>query len=421
MDTTTTSPQARQMVHIDGSSLRLDLEFTDQAVATYLGQFPEPERGTEAQRALAVGVHGLSSTGMRATVDDMRREVRRILHQAAAEAESRLDATLDAGRSRLVAELDPTVRTSLMARMLEELANVQDNALARLDPDRVDSHTARLVVAITDLLGPSGLLAERIEEAFDPTDPGSGIGRLTDVVERRFQELRDLVVGGRERESEAARGTAKGVAFEDEIEQLLRDDARSMGGCVVERTGRVAGDLGSQAMVGDFTITFPDGLRVVVEAKDAARVGLAGAGGILTELDRAMTNRNAPWALCISRRPAYPDEVGSFGVYGNRLLVVDEGDGVLTGVALRWIVAAARQDHASSEQFDAATVLDRIDRIRELAQHFSRTKKILTTAQAGLVSVREELDGLRGELLDRVDDIARVLHPAESGQTRHVA
>ena len=159
-------------------------------------------------------------------------------------------------------------------------------------------------------------------------------------------------------------------------------------------------------------MTLGDGTRVVVEAKNVAKMSLAGKTGILTELDQAMDNRNASWAICISATDGFPGEVGSFAVYGNRLLVVDPGEGTLTGVALRWIAASAASAAERLDEVDTAAAQERLHRIRDLAQHFSRSKRALTTAQDGLESVRHDLDSLRTQLIELVDDVARALRPA---------
>ncbi len=409
---TTAFDSAPTITVIDTSVEIANLRMTDETVARYIAMFPQGRRGEELIRAITLGVHGLVSTSMRATVDDMKHEVRRIIESAAAAADSHLGAALESGRVELAAHLDPDVRSSLTARTVAELQELHATMLARLDPDRSDSHTGKLMASITDLLGPAGLLAQRLEAAFDATEAESGFGRLLDTFERRFQEMRDLVVGNQQREAESARGTAKGVDFEDQVEDLLRREARALSGCVVERTGQVAGTLGAHTKVGDFVVVLPDGTTVAVEAKNTARIGLTGSTGILTELDQAMDNRNATWSICISHVDAYPGEVGSFAVYGNRILVVEEGDGTLTGVALRWIAAAALATAPGDDKIDAAAAMERLARIRDLAQHFSRSKKILTTAQSGLESVREDLDSLRSQLLELVDDISRALRPA---------
>jgi len=412
----TRATQTGARITVAGTVVRVDeLVINDEAVARHFDSIAPEQRSGELMRAIALGVHGLAATQLRATVDDMKSEVQRIIAAAAHTAEACVDEAIAVGRSTLTAQLDPEVRSSLTARAVSELESLHTTALARLDPDRSDSHTAKLVAAITELLGPRGLLAQRLEAAFDSAEADHGFGRLLDLVERRFLELRDLVVGDQHRQEEALRGTAKGFDFEDEVEAVLRREAKSIGGCVVERTGHLPGSLGSQSKVGDFTVTLPDRTVVVVEAKNTGRIALGGTTGILTELDAAMANRDASWALCVSGSEAFPGEVGSFGVYGNRILVVDDGDGTLPGVALRWISAAAAASTVGADRADTPAALEGLTRIRDLAQHFSRSKRVLGSAQTSLESVKEDLDGLRTQLLDLVEDVSRALRlPASS-------
>ena len=79
----------------------------------------------------------------------------------------------------------------------------------------------------------------------------------------------------------------------------------------------------------------------LIKSADAAmyQAKEAGKARIVT-FDQAMHNRNADWAICISHDEAFPAEVGSFNVYGNRILVVDPGDGTLTGVAIMGFLSA---------------------------------------------------------------------------------
>ena len=421
MDTTSTSPASNNAVLVSGDRVTVSqLVLDDPAVAAYLASIPEPQRPDELIRAIGIGVHGLSTTTMRATIDEMQQQVQRIIATAAAAAERQVGSALAEGQAHLAAKLDPELRSSLIARAIAELSDLHESTLQRFDPERTDSHTARLLGAMSDLLGPQGQLAQRLAEVFDPASSDTGIGQLAESFERRFQELRDLMVGEQGRREEAERGTAKGIEFEDELDELLRDEARSMSGCIVERIGHAGGSLGTQTKVGDFLVTLPDGTRVVVEAKNACRVALTGNTGILTELDSAMDNRSAEWAVCISRRDAFPGEVGTFAVYGNRVLVVDPGDGVLTRVALRWVAAASRAARTDYDHVDRGAALESLSRIRDLAQHFSRSKKVLAGAQSSLETVRDELDGLRTQLLDLVDSAVRSLHAHES-ESRQVA
>jgi len=415
MDIQTSPNQAEDPAIItveEGTAVISGLVLTDPTVVAHLGSIHPEHRADELVRAIGIGLHGLATASMRATVEEMENRVRTIIATAATAAQSQLGDAVEMGRSELSNHLDPNVRSSLTARSIAELEKVHRETLAQLDPDRTDSHTAKLVGAITEMLGPGGQLADRLADVFDSAEAEHGMGRLLDTFEKRFREIRDLLVGEQQRLVEAERGTAKGFEFEDLVEEVLREEARGLSGCIVERTGLSAGTLGPDAKVGDFVLTLADGTRIAVEAKNVSRISLSGGTGILAELDRAMDNRNASWSLCVSHHDAFPGEVGSFGVYGNRLLVVDPGDGVLIRVALRWIAAAARGASVHDEAIDTTGALEKLERIRGLAQHFSRSKKVLTNAQTGLETVRDELDLLRGELLDLVDDATRALRPA---------
>jgi hypothetical protein len=278
----------------------------------------------------------------------------------------------------------------------------------------------RFLNRLEDLLGPDGAFEERITAVLDPEADGSGLHKLGDAIDRRFTELRDLIVGGRGRDEgrdeEAARGTAQGVAFEDVVEAVLRAEAAAIGGCVVERVSREPGVLGPKATVGDLVVGFPGGGRMVVEAKNQASVGLAGEKGILGELDRAMQNRDAGFAVCVSARDAFPSEVGGFGIYGDRLLVVDDGDGTMVRAAVRWAqaVLAARAEGREID-VDTAYLSDRLERVRTLAERFKTAQRTLTDVGKSVDGVRELLRDLRAELLDLVDDVRREIGAASDG------
>ena len=200
-------------------------------------------------------------------------------------------------------ELDPERRSSLTARTIEEVSQAHRDLLNELDPESRGSHVGRLMNELTTLLGPEGLLAQRLDETFDLSAADSAMSQVLSTMERRFQEIRDLALGADARRAEAERGTAKGVEFEDEVETRVRHEAERMGSCIVERTGRTPGKFAADAMVGDLAITLASGTRVAIEVKNTARIDLNGGGGILAELDRAMVNRDAGWAyLCVSPR-----------------------------------------------------------------------------------------------------------------------
>jgi hypothetical protein len=350
--------------------------------------------------------------GIGIDVSEVDTRVQRTLAAVTDEAERRIGELLTAADAAFAERFDPERRSSLVSRALADFTRWRDDALGKLDPAAAGSHTSVLLDRLSALLGPDGLLEERLGAALDLDAGESALARLDAGIAEQFRELRDLVVGARERDEgraeEAQRGTAQGLDFEDTVEAWLRAEAAALGGCVVERTARTPGALGPNCAVGDFVVTLPGGQRVVVEAKNQAGLALAGSGGILAELDQALANREAAFAVCVSGKPAFPTEVGAFGVYGDRLLVVDEGRGTMTAVALRWAAAILdrRADGAEAE-VDAAFLAERIERIRELAERFRGARRALTEAGKSLDTVRESLSAMRSELIELADDVHR--------------
>lgn len=395
-------------VRIEDGTVRIEgLTVTDPGLVELLRAHPVARWPDLVERVLAVGTRGLLTMGLGIDLAEVDDRVRRSVTEVTGEAHRQVEAVLDAARRAFVEHLDPEHRSSAVARALAEFTSWRDGFLQTLNPDFADSHTARFLEQVEDLLAPQGLLETRLRSVLDPEADGSALARLAASIDHRFTEIRDLIVHQRGREEEAERGTSKGLEFEDVLEELLRETARHLPGSVVERTGRTPGELSGEAVVGDFVVTLPTGRRIVVEAKNTARVHLAGKDGILAELDRAMANRRADGALCVSACDAFPREVGPFGVYGNRVLVVDDGNGTMTAVGLRWVAASLQAGAADGDGIDTALVLDRLQRLRSLARLFSSNRRSLTEIKGSVDNVQGSLEEMRAELLAQVDDLAR--------------
>ena len=406
------------MAHVstDGHMIKIDgLVTEDRALATLLGASDEAEWPAVVERALAVGSHGLATMGLDVGLDTVRDEVRREVEHATSQAEARVAEMLRAAELAYSEQLDPEIRSSLLSKSLREFQAWQESFFNRMDVDQVGSLGGRLVARLEGLVGSGGTLEAQLAAALDPTADGSALAALRHEMITEIRDLRDALHAERGRRSEAEKGTQKGFLFEDAIEDRARTWAAGVGGCQVERTSTEGGSLGREALVGDLVVVLADGGRVVIEAKHTARITLTGADGILCELDRAMTNRDSEIAICVSAQEAFPGEVGSFGLYGNRILVVDDGTGSMFDVALRvanLLLSSARP--TDGETIDRAAVLDQIDRIHKLAKRFSSSKRTLTEAQNSIDLAKEGLDSLRFELIELAEAAA---HEVRSGST----
>jgi hypothetical protein len=406
---------------LDGTRVDIrHLSVDDPVLADLLGAHDDSRRIDEVVRVLQVGARGITAMGAGLTVTEVGEQVGRALVDTTREAQTRVDAVIDAGRKVLAETLDPDVRASLAARMLERVGEVHGRLLGALDPASTVSHTGRFLGELRGYLAADGELDARLAAALDPAVADGPMAKMLGSITGEIRRLRDDLMREAGRAEESTRGTRKGFDFEDTVEDLLRVHARGFGG-LVERTSSEPGCLGPGAVVGDLVVTLPGGERIAVEVKRTKRIGLTGSGGILEELDRAMANRDAGHAICVSASDAFPAEVGLFGVYGNRVLVVDDGDGEMLAVALRWSREALAAARTTGEALDVDLVTDRLTRIKDFAARFSSTKRALAQVRTSIDGVRNDLDAMRTGLLELVDEALEELRPAHGDPVRGVA
>lgn len=394
-------------IGISGRSVTIEnLRVDDGVLAELLNAHPGERQADMVRRVLEVGARGLLTMGLGIDIAEVDARVRRSVDEVTTAARLQVEQVLATARQTFGEHFDPDLRSSMVGRALDGFTQWRDEFLRSFNPDFTDSHTARFLDQVNDLLGPNGMLEGRLREALDPDADGSALARLSRSIDDRFGELRDLLMHERGKQIEADRGTRKGFEYEDLIEDSLREAVRSTG-CVVERTGRVKGDLGAETLVGDFVVALPSDRRIVIEAKNTGRINLTGRDGILEELDRAMANRSADFAICVSARDAFPKEVGPLGVYGERILIVDEGDGTMLSVALR--IAEMILDKSADRKtadIDRGFLNDRIQRLRQLAQLFTNNRRSLTDIKTSVENVHGSLEQIRSELLFLVDEIS---------------
>ena len=376
-------------INLNNGTVRIDdFETADPAV---VGLLTAVDDGAERERlvsdALSTGARGLMSMGLGLRVEDLEARLRSGAEAAAAETLRQLEAAV-----------------ARAAKCLE----------AGIDLGRSDSHSTLFIGELKSLLGPQGRLLEGLRAALDPLGE-SPLAVAFSGVRAELSQLRDDMFRGQGRAEEAARGTAKGVEFEDSLDGTLRRIARSIG-AIVDYTGRSPGDLSSVAVVGDYLLILPDGRRIVVEVKHQKSISLMGKGGILAELDRAMTNRSATAALCISAIEAYPAEVGVFNVYGNRILVVDDGEGTMITAALRWLDLAGVAGHKDDHALDIEAMTAGLDRLRGACRRIATSRSALTEVNKSVSKVSDSLGELREEVLNIVDDLLRDVRRADDAE-----
>ena len=375
-------------IDLINGTVRIDqFETADPAVVGLVGSV---EHGAERERlvssALSTGARGLMSMGLGVRVEDL---------------ESRLRSGAEAAAAATLAQLEVAVMRA--AKLLE----------AGIDLGRSDSHSTMFLDELKSLLGPDGRLLAGLRAALDPMG-NSPLALAFAGVKAELAHLRDDIVRNQGRDEEAQKGTAKGLAFEHRLDGTLRSIARGIG-AVVEHTGRSAGDLSSASVVGDYLVVLPGGRKIVIEVKDQRSITLQGKSGILAELDRAMINRSADGGLCISSGDAYPAEVGAFNVYGNRVLVVDDGEGTMITAAIRWLMLSGASA-GDDETLDIGAIREGLERLRGTCQRFANSRSALTEVNKSVSKVSESLGDIRDEVLNIVDDLIRNIRRADDAE-----
>lgn len=393
-------------------------------VAQLLSGVHAAERERLFVEILTLGARGMSSLALNATVENADARFEASLQRAVDQLHRVVAEVIDTTTKAVDQRLDPDLRSSVMGRAIAELSEARGELVDQFDLRRSDSHSSQLVDAINAMVGPAGNMERLLAAALDPNSEQSAFSGMAAQLESGFAELRDLMMRQDGARSEAERGTAKGLRYEEIVDRSLRRIARNIGTCVVDATGTETGARTSTSKVGDFVIENEHGHRVVVEAKNKTSLTLTGKTGILTELDRALENRQSHFAVCVSALDAFPTEVGGFGIYGNRLLVVDDGDGVLFEASIRWAFAQLAVKSQSGDSATVTAICNRIDRIRQHSGRLSAIKRSLSALKESVDRIHADIGVLQADLRSEFEemdaDIGRRL-PSPTATTAETA
>jgi hypothetical protein len=394
-----------------------DLELIDAGLAGFVAGVPEPERPGLAVNALRVGLQALVNAGTTANVDLVRAEFGRMVEQMTAtqaRAAEALDATLRAtfadGEGRLPRTLED---------FLGDSGKLQRLTGALFDPNRRDSAIGQLNDVLGKYFDGDG---SRLAQLLDPTREASPLYQFRNEVSGEFRSLGEriaaLEAASRARADERARGTAKGVEFEDLVEVGLAELARGVGD-FLERTGTEAGDA-LRSKKGDFVLTIDPSrtggreLRVVVEAKDRA----LSRRMLAEELTAARANRGAAIALAVFTPEHAPAGVSPFALVGTDVYAVydPEADG---GVGLEAAFRVARVMalltlRETGGQVDVAAVTEALQDVQFAVDNVRKMKARLTTIGSAAQEVSSLLDELRERVLASVRDIDDLVRAADA-------
>jgi hypothetical protein len=234
-------------------------------------------------------------------------------------------------------------------------------------------------------------------------------------LQKELQALRDEKDKLDEIEAERERGTAKGRTFEESVFEAVDgiaaaqgDDAEAVGD-VREATGKV-GDI----VVALDACNGPPRGRIVVEAKDR-RLSRPAA---LAELDRAMTERSADFAVLVvptgEEVPAKLEQLREYN--GDKLVVALDGDGGTLALELGYRLARARvlMKRSDADGIDADALRVAVERALGALADERKVKQQLTGAKGNIERAYGLVESMAGRVRDHLCEIDTIVRPADA-------
>ncbi len=417
---------AAAAVFVAGDTITIDhLALVDGELAAMVAERPEAERAPLVERGLRVGLVALRNAGVTLNVDFVEKEFARLLQQTD-ESHKRAMAAVETSLREAFADGDGRLPRTL-ERFLGDKGTLRTLVEDLFDENRRDSAIGRMRTLLAGYFDGDGAILARM---LDPRRDDSPLHGFRTEMREALQAVGDRLVqlesARTARAEERARGTAKGVDFEDVVEARLALIARGPGD-VVERTGAVVGDT-VRGRTGDFVLTINPawtrglGIRIAVEAK-SGRVGLT---SICRDLDGARTNRGAAVAVAVFAAGNAPSGCAPLTLHGDHVICEldeDDPDDCVLETAIRLaraLALAAGRERAGD--VDVVAVRRHLDLVRTHLKAVQGMKSKLTSVAGVAKEVSAALDALRQGVLDCVAGVETEMAPAaEVDDRRDVA
>jgi hypothetical protein len=233
---------------------------------------------------------------------------------------------------------------------------------------------------------------------------------------KELQSLRDEKEKIEEIGAERERGTAKGRTFEESVADAV-DALALRQGDVAEAVGDQPGPAGK---TGDVVVDIgacdgPSRGRIVFEAKDR-RLSKPGA---LAELDRALSSRDAHFAVLVVPTPdELPAKLEPLREYNGDKLVAaldpDDPDGLALEVSYRLARARVLMSRGDQDGVDGAAVHDVVERALQAMEDVRRVKSQLTGAKTGIDRAYDVVEEMAARVRSHLAEIdALALTPSD--------
>jgi len=391
-------------VTLDVESLAVDikgLRIDDPELYNILAALDEEKRIDYIRRALKVGAVVLQVMDTTTRVDYVRSEFETMQREMDTELEK-----IFSDKGTLVNSMDRFLgKNGELRRVLDAHFGEQGSVIYKiLNPD--DEST------------PLGKFRKQLQQELDADREGTGFQKLKKSMDAGFEKVMVALGAAEAAEAEREKGTAKGGDFEDQVFDALNTMARDFGD-TVEYVGNEKGPISN---VGDILIrvntrdTGGAERSIVVEAKNKS-ITVKGKGSFLKELDEAMENRGADYAIGAVHESHAPTSCGCFRFFDGSKIVcsVPEEDMPLPleiayKVARFELVASTRAEGGEIDvkQLEA--------KVADIQGQFDNLRAIKTAMRGAVKQIGGAEDGLKDmedSIRDTLDDILELIQPEE--------
>jgi len=309
--------------------------------------------------------------------------------------EKQFDAVFGADNGQLASELErrfgdgsaTSVQNRVREAVAETLAKSREDLVRQFSAADGRNPLADFKTAAVDSINQAAARSDATQRAL--------LQKLGEL-QKELQALRDEKEKLDELDAERERGTAKGRSFEERVAETVDAIALAQGD-VAEAVGDLKGATGKtgDVLVAIDATTGPARGRIVIEAKDR-RLSRPRA---LEELDRAMADRDADFALLVvpteEELPARLQPLREYN--GDKLIVVADDSGLALEVAYRLARARVLMKRSDGD-VDAAAVHDLVERALNAMDDVRKVKSQLTGAKTNIDSAYRLVE----EIADRV-------------------
>ena len=406
------------------SAVRIrDLEVARKDVADFLRGIPEEEREVTVVRAIEVGAFCLERARTAQDLEYVKRQVEGLVHQVGdqvkqipGDVEKALAEKIGIGEGQVLAPIQVLIDT-MTTGLVEKLGDVRKLLDQEIDPTRETTTLAKALAAVRNMVDPQhqGSIQQTLatELAKLTTTDGTLAEVVKKVVAESVKPLKDEVDGlakeirGQEAAQEALEQTTeKGLTFEEQVLEQVRDWSRFLGGEVHH--------VGTDNRPGDVVVEIKmlqgAPIKIAVEARD--RQTPLGRKAITDDISNAMNEREAGGGLYVSK---------TLGGFGKEIGEWAEGDterGHFVActrehlrTALRFLIMHRELQllKASRPEVDAAAIEGQLERIRTALARLKTVNSKLTVIRGGADGIEDEARLLREEISSALDVIEGVL------------